>query len=244
MVYLNAKYVIATRRYEFFYIYAKSHWKYHTFEGYYICSFSKLRHKVHQKVCKCSPTFPLRNGIVTSQRVIHEPFVAARRIYCCLTFFAITLVLRSRLSWFCVERTNIDCWVCSDSYFLVLCCFFHRLLRLFVGFFIGLTFATHWCVKPASAATCCCRYASPVLNWIALCVVVRTSLDCVVMCGAVGPVSTRGATHAHTFWLRPRLTFSCDYRISTTAMSCFHRVWFWSFNTSFVLVLWRTGRFI
>ena len=22
----------------------------HTFEGYYICSFSKLRHKVHQKV--------------------------------------------------------------------------------------------------------------------------------------------------------------------------------------------------
>ena len=52
MVYLNAKYVIATRSYELFYIYAKSYWKYHTFEGYYICSFSKLRHKVHQKVCK------------------------------------------------------------------------------------------------------------------------------------------------------------------------------------------------
>src|SRR6218665_1443374 len=65
MVYLNAKYVIATRSYEFCYIYAKSHWKYHTFEGYYICSFSKLRHKVHHKVRKCSPTFPLQNGIVT-----------------------------------------------------------------------------------------------------------------------------------------------------------------------------------
>jgi len=34
----------------FVYIYAKSHWKYQTFEGYYICSFSKLRQKVHQKV--------------------------------------------------------------------------------------------------------------------------------------------------------------------------------------------------
>src|SRR6218665_392185 len=48
-----------------FYIYAKSHWKYHTSEGYYICSFSKLRHKVHQKVRKCSLTFPLQDGIVT-----------------------------------------------------------------------------------------------------------------------------------------------------------------------------------
>src|SRR6218665_3369272 len=48
-----------------FYIYAESHWKYHTFEGYYICSFSKLRHKVNQKVRKCSLTFPLGNGIVT-----------------------------------------------------------------------------------------------------------------------------------------------------------------------------------
>src|SRR6218665_3363767 len=48
-----------------FYIYAKSHWKCHTFEGYYICSFSKLRHKAHQKVCKCSLKFPLQNGIVT-----------------------------------------------------------------------------------------------------------------------------------------------------------------------------------
>src|SRR6218665_2262095 len=48
-----------------FYIYAEFHWKYHTFEGYYTCSFSKLRHKAHQKVCKCSLTFPLMNGIVT-----------------------------------------------------------------------------------------------------------------------------------------------------------------------------------
>src|SRR6218665_2591222 len=50
MVNLNLKYVIGTRSCEFFYIYAKSHWKYHTFEGYYICNFTKLRHKVHQKV--------------------------------------------------------------------------------------------------------------------------------------------------------------------------------------------------
>src|SRR6218665_726690 len=65
MLYLNVKYVIATRSYDFFYLYAKPHWKYHTFEGYYICTFSKLRHKVHQKVRKCSLTFPLQNGIVT-----------------------------------------------------------------------------------------------------------------------------------------------------------------------------------
>src|SRR6218665_442499 len=39
--------------------YAESHWKYHTFDGYY-----KLRHKAHQMVLKCSLTFPLRNGIV------------------------------------------------------------------------------------------------------------------------------------------------------------------------------------
>src|SRR6218665_2047684 len=50
IVYLNVKYFIATGGYDFFYICAKSHWKYHTFEGYYICSFSKLRHKAHQKV--------------------------------------------------------------------------------------------------------------------------------------------------------------------------------------------------
>ena len=61
----SAKYVIATRSYEFLYIYAKSHGKYHTFEDYYICSFSKLRHKVHQKVWKCSLTFPLQYDIVT-----------------------------------------------------------------------------------------------------------------------------------------------------------------------------------
>src|SRR6218665_2839298 len=66
MVYLNVKYVIAIRCYKFFYIYAKSHWKYHTFEGYYICSFSKLRYKVHQKVWECSPTFPLQQWCTTS----------------------------------------------------------------------------------------------------------------------------------------------------------------------------------
>src|SRR6218665_908017 len=61
IVYSDIIYVIATRSY----IYAKSHWKYHTFKGYYICSSSKLRHKAHQKVRKCGITFPLRNGIVT-----------------------------------------------------------------------------------------------------------------------------------------------------------------------------------
>jgi len=33
-----------------FLLYAESHWKYHTFEGYYICNFSKLIHKAHQNV--------------------------------------------------------------------------------------------------------------------------------------------------------------------------------------------------
>jgi len=66
MVYLNVKYVIATRNYEFFNICAESHWKYNTFEGYYTCSFSKLRHKARQKLWECSLTFPLKNGIVTS----------------------------------------------------------------------------------------------------------------------------------------------------------------------------------
>jgi len=47
---LNVKYVIATRSYEFFIYTTESHWKYYTFEGYYICSFSKLKHKAHQKV--------------------------------------------------------------------------------------------------------------------------------------------------------------------------------------------------
>ena len=32
---------------------------------YYTCSFSKLRYKAHQKVWKCSLTFPLLNGIIT-----------------------------------------------------------------------------------------------------------------------------------------------------------------------------------
>ena len=36
MVYLNVKYVIAILEAMIFYIYAESHWKYHTFEGYYI----------------------------------------------------------------------------------------------------------------------------------------------------------------------------------------------------------------
>src|SRR6218665_1215491 len=29
------------------------------------CSCSKMRHKAHRKVLKCSLTFPLKNGIVT-----------------------------------------------------------------------------------------------------------------------------------------------------------------------------------
>src|SRR6218665_1031473 len=52
-------------RYHFVLEPLKSHWKYHTFEGYYICVFSKLRHKAHQKVRKCSPTVLLRSGVVT-----------------------------------------------------------------------------------------------------------------------------------------------------------------------------------
>jgi len=47
-------------------MYAESHWRYHTFERYYTCSCSKLRHKAHQKVWKCSLVFPLKNGIVIS----------------------------------------------------------------------------------------------------------------------------------------------------------------------------------
>jgi len=67
MAYLSVEHVIATRSYEFSYIYAESHWKYHSFEGYYICtcSFSKLRHKANQKVWKCSLIFPVRNSLVT-----------------------------------------------------------------------------------------------------------------------------------------------------------------------------------
>jgi len=49
-VYMNVKYVVATRNYEFFYIYAKSHWKYHTFDRYYSFNCTKLRHKTQQKV--------------------------------------------------------------------------------------------------------------------------------------------------------------------------------------------------
>jgi len=36
-----------------FYTYAKFHWKYHTFDRYYFCSSTKLRHKTQQNVCKC-----------------------------------------------------------------------------------------------------------------------------------------------------------------------------------------------
>src|SRR6218665_788532 len=46
-------------------MHAESHWRYHTFERYYTCSCSRLRHKAHQKVRKCSLTFPLKNGIIT-----------------------------------------------------------------------------------------------------------------------------------------------------------------------------------
>jgi len=45
-VYLNVKYVIATRNCELFYrptcIYATSHWKYHTFGRFYSCSSANL----------------------------------------------------------------------------------------------------------------------------------------------------------------------------------------------------------
>jgi len=49
----------------FLYIYAKFHWKYHTFDRYYSCSSTKLRHKTQQKVWKCSLAFPLKDGIFT-----------------------------------------------------------------------------------------------------------------------------------------------------------------------------------
>ena len=41
-VYLDVKYVIATLNYEFFYIFAKSQWKYYNFDRYYLCSCTKL----------------------------------------------------------------------------------------------------------------------------------------------------------------------------------------------------------
>src|SRR6218665_2313570 len=44
---------------------AESHWRYQTFERYYTCNCSKLRHKARQKVRKCSFTFPLKNVVVT-----------------------------------------------------------------------------------------------------------------------------------------------------------------------------------
>ena len=54
-----------TRNYDCIYTYAKSHWKYHTFDSYCSCTSTKLRHKTQQKVRKCSITFPLKNGIIT-----------------------------------------------------------------------------------------------------------------------------------------------------------------------------------
>jgi len=65
MVYLNINYVIATRNYDSFNTGAVEQVRYHTVERYYTCSCSKLRHQTHQKVCKYSLTFPLKNGIVT-----------------------------------------------------------------------------------------------------------------------------------------------------------------------------------
>src|SRR6218665_115082 len=46
-------------------MYAEPHWRNRTFERYYTCSCSKLRHKAHQKVQKYSHTLPLKNGIVS-----------------------------------------------------------------------------------------------------------------------------------------------------------------------------------
>src|SRR6218665_2018831 len=65
IVYLNIKYAIATRNYKKIYTYAKSHLKFHTFDRYYSCSSTKLRHKTERKVWKCSHTFPLKDGIST-----------------------------------------------------------------------------------------------------------------------------------------------------------------------------------
>src|SRR6218665_3227689 len=45
-------------------MYADSHWRYHTFERYYSCSCSKLRHQI-SKGMKMSLQIPLKNGIVT-----------------------------------------------------------------------------------------------------------------------------------------------------------------------------------
>ena len=53
----------------FVYIYAKSHWKYHTFDRYYSCCSTKLRHKTQQKVFKCSLTFPQRMAYLLSMGV-------------------------------------------------------------------------------------------------------------------------------------------------------------------------------
>jgi len=48
-----------------FFIIPKISLEYCTFKGYYTCSFSKLRHKAHQKVGNCSLTFPQQNGLAT-----------------------------------------------------------------------------------------------------------------------------------------------------------------------------------
>jgi len=60
--------------------YAESHWRYHTFERYYTCSGSKLRHKAHQKVWKCSLIFPLKNGIVTSYENCTNKYVRVDKL--------------------------------------------------------------------------------------------------------------------------------------------------------------------
>src|SRR6218665_1611948 len=58
---------------------AESHWKYHTLEGYYTCSFSK---KAHEKGCKCSLTFPLRNGILTFCENCTNKYIRVDKLGC------------------------------------------------------------------------------------------------------------------------------------------------------------------
>src|SRR6218665_200607 len=66
---------------KFFYVYPESNWKYHTFEGYNICSFSKLRHNALQRVCKCSLTFPLQSCIVTCYENWTNAYVRVNKRY-------------------------------------------------------------------------------------------------------------------------------------------------------------------
>ena len=63
MVSFNVKYVIATRTYDFFYYTQNLIGNITLFDGYYTCSFSKLRYKAHQKVCY-STRIPRIKGVL------------------------------------------------------------------------------------------------------------------------------------------------------------------------------------